>query len=195
MLWLLLLGALGLPQWREGAVVGVPSDHTRTVVWLGNTSTVTIPNIPLPPNQWNTIDLADGPTWGALAPHLPADTIGVFLSGILVVTNASASICNLTGQFRAANSTMTDGQYRMQAMAIPGDGDRTNVGMWVPVKDRKIEFFWTTNAVFGCSYAVSLTLDAYLRGATSTTPQKWFKVCDATGCYEGLLNGVGGERL
>lgn len=179
-------------QWREGGIIGVPTDHTRTVLWLGNTSTQTIPSIPIPANQWTAIDLTDGPQWTTFAPHLPVDTAAVFLSGILVVTNASSAICNITGQFRAPGSLMTDGQYRMQAMAIPGDGDRTNVGQWVPVQNRKVEFFWTTNAAAGCSYAISLTLDAYVRGAA---PQagKWFSICDTSGCYKGFLNGVSGQ--
>jgi hypothetical protein len=179
-LWSVPLSA----QWREGATMGVPSDHTRTVLWMGNTSATKIPMIPLPANTWTTVSLADGPSWGAFAPHLPDDVIGVFLSGILVVTNASAAICNITGQFRAPGSQMTEGQYRMQAMAIPGDGDRANVAMWVPVQNKQIEFYWTTNAIAGCSYAVSLTLDAYLRPPSG----KSVRMCVDGVCYQGVLS-------
>lgn len=157
--------------WLEGSVVGVPDDNAKRPVavfarWDG---VGTIPNISIPPNQWVTIDMANGSQWTVngdavtFQPNLPSDTKAVFLSGLLVITHPGGSVtCDLWANFRKPGSSLPHDSYQMQTIeAIAGSGVRSNAAVWVPVADRKFEFYWHHTP--GCPSLINLSLQAYVR--------------------------------
>ncbi len=170
--------------WQEGSVVGVPLDGIHNdIVYVNNTTTFRNPAIPLKMNQWSTIDLHNGPQWLRGQPNLPDGVKAIFVSGILVSTDNTAAISNMYCFFRPFGSkipavapgvipkwpdagptdptTFANGTYVMQVIAAPGGGARSNASIWVPIVDKKFDFYWWHNQQG--SFALSLNLQAYLR--------------------------------
>jgi hypothetical protein len=116
-------------------------------------------------------------------PNLPADVMAVCLSGILVTTNNGVATSNMYAFFRAFGSThpavapnlppnwphsgpndpstFANGTFQMQVAAAVGDGARSTACVWVPVVDRKFDYFWWHNGQG--AFAQSLSVQAYLR--------------------------------
>lgn len=178
----LFLGMLLLPcshaaGWVEGSTIGVPLMGGRTpniFVCEGCSPQPSFlyqrPRSPsLSPGQWHTIDLADGGHWRSNwdeeehSPGLPFDTMAVFLSGLLIITHPGSGVtCDLWAVFRAPGSGLVSAQYGFQAIAGVGTkGIRSGAGRWVPVQDRKVEFYWYHTP--GCPSLVNLTINAYVR--------------------------------
>jgi hypothetical protein len=170
--------------WAEGQIIGAPVDNARNnVITVNTTYTFRNPNIPIPINQWTTIDLANGSHWQRGQPNLPEDVKAVCLSGLLVTTNSGAATSNMYAFFRATGSTHpavgqnmpanwpasgpadlsipVHSTHQMQVIAAVGDGDRSTACVWVPVVDRKFDFFWWHNGQG--SFAIYLHLQAYVR--------------------------------
>jgi hypothetical protein len=173
----LLIACLAAPvsaQWRESSVIGIGADNAKRplAVFVRWDGLGTVPNQAIPARQWVTIDLSNGPQWivngddRTYQPNIPRDTVAVFLSGILVITHPSvpgqAVICDLTANFRAPGSSLPYDSYQMQTIeASAGNGVRSNAAVWVPVKDRKFEMYWSFTE--GCPSLINLSLQAYLR--------------------------------
>lgn len=102
------------------------------------------------PGQWHTITL----------PYLPDGTVAALLGGLLVNTNTTAGLCNLTATFRAPGSTWHPGNYQMQTLTVPGDGERTNAARLVPIRDKSFEFYWTATPL--CPSLINLTMQLAL---------------------------------
>lgn len=154
-------------QWNEGTTVGIPVGDAKNVgqIIVGSSGTQW-PIMSIPANQWVQIDFANGPQWGSgdiWQPNLPADTNGIFLSGILIISHPGGGvICNLTVNFRAPGSQLSGWNYQMQTIeATSYAGVRSNAAVWVPMVDRKIEIYWTYTA--GCPSMLNLSLQAYVR--------------------------------
>lgn len=163
-----------LGQWVEGSVIGVPADNAKRplalfVRWDG---VGTIPNEPLPPNTWVTVDLTNGSKWcvnddcTSYQPNIPADTKAIFLSGLLIITHpltpGNVFTCDLWANFRAPGSTLPSGSYQIQTIeALGGSGVRSNAAIFVPVRDRKFELYWMSTP--SCPALINLSLQAYVR--------------------------------
>jgi len=171
--------------WSECQTFGAPVDNARNnVITVNTTYSFRNPNMLLPINQWHTIDLANGPHWQRGQPNLPADVKAICLSGILVTTNNGAATSNMYAFFRAHGSAhpavgrdMVPANWpqsgpadlsipvnatdQMQVVAAVGDGDRSTACVWVPVVDRKFDFFWWHNNQG--AFAIYLHLQAYAR--------------------------------
>jgi hypothetical protein len=160
-------------QWVEGQRIGVSNDNAKRplAVFVRWDGAGTVPNRAIPARQWVTIDLTNGPQWivngdpETYQPNLPHDAKAIFLSGILVITHPSdgrAVICDLTANFRAPGSNLPHDSYQMQTIeASSGNGMRSNAAVWVPVKDRQFEMYWSFTE--GCPSLINLSLQAYLR--------------------------------
>lgn len=113
----------------------------------------------LTPGEWHTIDLSG---------EMPADTQAVFLSGILIITHGSTpEVCNMYVSFREGNGeypTDPTGQVVKQAA---GDGARQNYFELVPVRDGKIDLWWSRSTAGEwpehCSYGFNFKLVGWLR--------------------------------
>lgn len=170
--------------WNECQIIGAPVDNAHNnVIYVNSTTTWRNPNMPIPINQWHTIDLANGPQWLRGQPNLPVDVKAVCLSGILVTSNNGTAISNMYAFFRAFGSTQpavgtdmppnwpysgppdpgvfANGTAQMQVIATVGGGARSTACVWVPVVDRKFDYFWWHNNQG--SFAQSLSLQAYVR--------------------------------
>lgn len=198
-------------QWVTGNRVSVPAGSPTNApgIFVSTASNVTFPKIALPPGQWHTIDLADGPQWGTWQPDIPSTTVGVELAGILIVTNATntstPTMCDVHVTFRQPGSLLASGNYQMQAIAVPGDGARSNATVTVPVINKKFEFFWTFAPICGVlpsAVAINLTVQKVIWSeagttvtpmspapSTTTVPEggRWFRICNTEGCFEGYL--------
>jgi hypothetical protein len=142
-----------------------------------------------PPDVWHTVDLVEAPT----------TTLAADVRGLLVITNASTVICDIQVTFRAPGDLLASGNYQMQAVAIPGDGARSNASVIVPVVNRQFQFIWKfppSCGVLPSAVAINLSVQAmyWHEGETggSGTPgppqgSRWFRLCDTSGCFEGLL--------
>jgi hypothetical protein len=171
-----LFAALLLPLaamvWKEGGIIGIPSDNGKRPigVFVSTEATSFIPAISIPTDQWVTIDLANGSAWyyggdqTTFQPNVPADAKAVFLSGILFISHPGGNVgtCNLWANFRVPGDMLPSGSYQMQTIeANSGAGSRTNAAVWVPVVDRKFEFYWSHTP--GCPSGINLSLQAYVR--------------------------------
>lgn len=114
-------------------------------VWVFSTASWTWPMMPLPPQTWLTIDLADGPQWNGWMWQLPLTTVAVELTGILVVTNPAAVPCEVRVTVRPPGSTWHEAGYQMQTGAPAVGGSRSNATVTVAVVDRKFELYWYHN--------------------------------------------------
>jgi hypothetical protein len=171
-----LFAALLLPLaamvWKEGGIIGIPSDNGKRPigVFVSTESQTAIPNIPIPSGQWVTIDLANGSNWHyggdqtTFQPNVPADAKAVFLSGILFISHPGGEMgtCNLWANFRAPADSLPADSYQIQTIeANSGSGSRTNAAVWVPISDRKFSFYWYHTP--GCPSGINLSLQAYVR--------------------------------
>lgn len=157
--------------WNEATFFGAPSDNAKRPigVLVRYDAAGTIPAISIPPDTWVIIDLANGPSWyvngdkTTFQPNLPEDTKAIFLSGLLIITHPGGTVtCDLWANFRAPGSSLQSGSYQMQTIeAVAGSGVRSNAAVWVPVVNRRFEFFWHYTA--GCPSMVNLSLQAYVR--------------------------------
>jgi hypothetical protein len=143
-----------------------------------------------PPDVWHTVDLVEAPT----------TTLAADVRGLLVITNASSVICDVQVTFRAPGDLLASGNYQMQAVAIPGDGARSNASVIVPVVNRQFQFIWKfppSCGVLPSAVAINLSVQALYWndevpvGSEPPPPtpvgSKWFRVCDGSGCFAGLL--------
>lgn len=157
--------------WIEGSVFGAPSDNSKRpiAIFARHDGAGTIPLISIPPNQWVTINLANGSQWNVngdpvtFQPNLPEDTKAIFLSGLVVITHPGGSVtCDLWANFRAPGSTLPHDSYQMQTIeAISGSGVRSNAAAWVPVVNRQFQIYWHHTP--GCPSLINLSLQAYVR--------------------------------
>jgi hypothetical protein len=174
--------------WTECPTFGAPVDNAQNnVIFVNTTTTFKNPGIPIPINGWVTIDLANGPQWLRGQPNLPDDinqpVKAVCLSGILVSSNNGVATSNMYAFFRAFGSqhpavapgfapnwpasgppdagVFMQGTYQLQVASAVGDGARSTACVWVPVVDRKFDFFWSHNGQG--AFAIMLNLQAYVR--------------------------------
>lgn len=162
-----LIGNASAGSWNEGSVIGIPTDNAKypAQIIVGDTGTQW-PLISIPPNQWVTIDLSNGPQWGSgptWQPNIPQDVVGVFLSGLLIISHPNTGFtCNLWANFRAPGSSLQGNAYQVQAVeATAGAGVRSNAAVWVPVVNRKFEIYWYHTP--GCPSMLNLSVQAYVR--------------------------------
>lgn len=163
---LLLFPLLVFSGWTETDTIGVRDDNSKRTkgIFVSTETSYSQPYGGIPANQWVTIDLSDPQLWEAgTYPNLPPDTKSVFLSGILIISHPGGSVtCNLWANFRAPGDTLGYDSYQMQTIeATPGAGSRSTAAVWVPVVDRKFEFYWHYTP--GCPSAINLSLQAYTR--------------------------------
>lgn len=166
-----LLFAPAFAGWIEGSTVGVPDDNAKRplAVFVSTETSWTAPIISIPANTWVTIDLANGSIWNlngdttSYQPNLPSDTKAVFLSGLLVISHPGGSVtCDLWANFRRPGSSLPHDSYQVQTIeATSGAGIRSNAAVWVPVSDRKFQFYWYHTP--GCPSLINLSLQAYVR--------------------------------
>lgn len=157
--------------WRESSVIGISGDNAKRPIalFVRHDGIGTIPAQSIPSGQWVTVDLTNDTRWCVnndcftYQPNLPIDTKAVFLSGLLVITHPGGSVtCDLWANFRAPDSTLPEGSYQMQTIeATAGAGVRSNAAVWVPVKERKFDVYWSYTS--GCSSLINLSLQAYVR--------------------------------
>lgn len=147
--FLIAFVVLAQGPWITGNRVSVPlgAPNKSPGIWVSATTPVAWPNVPLPPNQWHTIDLSDGPQWNGWTWQLPESTVAVELAGILIVTNAtndspSPVKCEVRATFRAPGDTLHENGYQMQLGVSPNDPGRGNAVTTVQVINRRFEFFW-----------------------------------------------------
>lgn len=163
---LLLLGfaSLASGQWVEGARLGIQAGNSKgPIVIFLTTVTPTASWVPfnMTPGYWYDIDVTKL--------GVPADAIGVFVSGLLIITHGSTQDqVNLTAAFRSPGDTLACGNYQLQTLdPWAGGGQRTNAATWVPVKNGRFQFCWNTNQVqqypVGSAVGINLSLQAYLR--------------------------------
>lgn len=159
-----------MTQWAECDVTGIPLGNAKNVgqIIVG-TSGVQWPLMAIPPSQWVTIDYSNGPQWGAIGgpwqPNLPLDVKGIFLSGILIISHPGNGVgtCNIIANFRAPGSSLAAGNYQMQTLEAGNlEGVRSNAAVWVPMVDRKIEFYWQATPT-NAPAMLNLSMQAYIR--------------------------------
>ena len=154
-------------NWVEGSAIGVRDNNTKRPIGIfaRYDGAGTIPYISIPADTWVTIDLGNTAIWPAddMQPNLPTDTKAIFLSGILIITHPGGSItCDVYANFRAPGDDLPGTSYQMQTIeAVAGSGIRSNAAVWVPVTDRKFEFYWHYTP--GCPSLVNLSIQAYVR--------------------------------
>jgi hypothetical protein len=158
-------------EWLEGSTVGIPADNGKRPngVFVRHDGVGTRPAINIPADTWVTIDLTNGSAWDVngdtvtFQPNLPADTKAVFLSGLAIITHPGGAItCDLWANFRAPGDDLAYNGYQIQTLeSIAGSGVRSNAAVWVPVVDRKFEFYWHFTP--GCPSLINLSIQAYVR--------------------------------
>jgi hypothetical protein len=159
--------AIGQQVWTEGTILGINRDNPNTpwVISLRGTGTERTSNVPrksLPADTWHTIDFTNVHE-SMVNLNLPIDTKAVYLAGLLISSGHEGLLCGMTASFRAPGSKHSASNYMLQAVsAVAGGAFRQNVGIWVPVIDRKLEFSWHYPHA-ECSMTITLSLNAYLR--------------------------------
>lgn len=164
-------------MWLEGSAIGVPAGNAKRPIgiFVRYDASFTIPNVPLPPDTWHTIDLNNGPQWvvnndpDTFQPNLPNDVKAVFLSGLLIISHPGypTGTVDLWANFRAPGDTLDAGSYQIQTIQAgpaadqPVPGVRSNCAVWVPVKDKKFEFYWHYSPP-GAPAMMNLSLQAYV---------------------------------
>ena len=140
--------------------------NTQVMMYQNNAvygSTNLSPNWGLQAGSWHLTDLTP---YG-----VPTDAKFAFLSGMLVISHGTTQeTANVTITFRIPGDTTADQiQYLGQTLeAETGGGQRSNAAMWVPVKDGKIEWLYTTAPIPALypvysAYAVNFTLQCWGR--------------------------------
>ena len=163
--------------WQEGSIVGVQTGNAKRPLILVRFDGIgNIPNMSIPPDQWVTIDLANGPQWHygvdttKFQPNLPESIISVDLSGILIISHTGLPMgtADLYVNFRAPGDTLDHDSYQMQTLTIgpcntacPVPGVRSNAAVKVPVIDRKFEMYWYGTP--GAPVMFNLSIQSYLR--------------------------------
>lgn len=158
-LCLLLVGVLpAWAGWREGGIVGVRDDNAKAPIALFLNTVAAVGEAP---GAWHTLDV--------VPLGIPLEARAVFLAGLLIITHGKEDgICNLTLAFRRPGDELDPGNYIAQTIAIgPGSGQRSPMATWAPLKDGKVEWYWTRNTQGewpdACSYAINLSAQAYVR--------------------------------
>lgn len=151
--------------WAEGTVLGVPTTSPSTVALyisaLGLDPQGDRPKRLLEQLQWHTIDLTD--TTYPQSLNIPQTAKAVFLSGTLITSGQTGVFCAIIGTFRAPGDTLSEWNYQIAAVASVASGAfRQNVALWVPVIDRKFEFWWHYQDAT-CPMIINLSLQAYVR--------------------------------
>ena len=198
MLLLLALPAVARGQWQEARVIGIRTDSPASAqaIFL-NTHTgimalngVKQPDI-APPNVFQTLDLTPL--------GIPPNTIGVFMSCELVISDGQTSdLPDLAVGFQAPGGPWTAlwpasgliTPYNFQAIGIgPTGGARTGGSAVVAVADGKIKWAWIRGDgstwpagpipdwPTGAAYGINCSVQAYFadpasapKGAGSLTP-------------------------
>lgn len=101
---------------------------------------------------------------------IPADSKGVFLTGLLIITHGTtAETCDLQVFFRK-NSSTPEWNYIGQTLeASVGDGQRTPMFAFVPVENGKLQMMWKGNTFTAgnypahCAYGINYKLTGYVR--------------------------------
>lgn len=154
-----LFPLVSLAGWVEGNVFGTRDDNSRTPTVIFT-------------NTYTGIGAADEGKWIRVPVSnfgIPSDAKAVFLSGILIITHGTTpQTCDLTISTRAFGDTMSEDFYIGQVIeASSGNGQRSTMATWVPVKNGQFEYFWkrSTHGQWPseCAYGINLTLQAYIR--------------------------------
>lgn len=154
-----LLSAPAFADWTEGATIGVRTDNARTPTAIFA-------------NTYTGIGAAGEGVWLRVAVAdlgIPPDAKAVFLSGILIITHGvTPQTCDLTISVRAHGDSMHEGFYIGQVIeASVGNGQRSTMSTWAPVRDGYFEYFWKRNTAgqwpSECAYAINLAAQAYVR--------------------------------
>ncbi len=107
---------------------------------------------------------------------LPEDTKAIFVSGILIITHGMKSeTADLQVGFRAAGDNNDPAKvvpggvwYSAQSVeAAIGNGQRSTMASWIPVRNGAFEFKWTRSTSGSwpesSSYGINLTFQAFAR--------------------------------
>ena len=160
--------------WQEGMWIGVPDMAPKQVRPIGvwcypSTGCVDQNNQPSPFGAWNVWHTVN------ISADVPASTIGVFLNGMLLITNPNlGTICDVEVWFRAPGVTLptctqSGGaepclKLNWQTVDQHNGGQRTNAAAVVPVIGGKFEFMWTVIGWgTGCSLGMNVGVDGYVR--------------------------------
>lgn len=157
-LLLLCFPMLAAADWVEGSIAGVRNDNSKApIAVFVNSYTPAGPGA----GQWVSIDTAPM--------GIPADAKAVFLSGVLIITHGTTQqTCDLQVSLRAPGDQLNAGNYIGQTIeASVGNGMRSNMSSWVPVKNGHFEFWWY-RSTYGqwpseCAYGINLSLQQYIR--------------------------------
>jgi hypothetical protein len=149
------------PGFIEGNTIGVVAEsptQNLPVVYI-NTYTGEGMNVN-PENQWTTVDVSS---------LVPEGTKAVHLTGRFIITlGSNGGTANLVGHFRKKGST-PDYTYNHQTIeATLGAGQRSTLGVWVPLNElRQFEFKWIRTLIGAYpaypAYGIALNVDAYMR--------------------------------
>lgn len=149
-------------RWVEGAV-GVITYAAPNAVYVWGDGSVANSNFPkraLAPLQWHSIDLSMLEAWGYA---IPTDAKAVFLSAALGTSGKPGVYCGMVAALRKPGSGFSEWNYQIQAVAsLPGGAFRQSTSVWVPIQDRKIEFWWNAPDLT-CPLFINITIQAYLR--------------------------------
>lgn len=152
----LVISVTAQAGWVTGSV-HVRDDNSKTPIALFVNSYTGVGPVA---NQWHQIDVTTF--------DVPATAKSVFLSGLLIITHGtSIATCDLTFSSRAPGDSLLAGNYITQTIeASTGNGQRSAMAIWTPVKDGKIEIYWGRNTggqyPTDCAYGINLSAQAYI---------------------------------
>ena len=154
-----LVTPLGAQTSTETSVVGVPTEPPWVIYIVGDGTHAewNIPHVSIPRQQWTEIDLA---------PYdIPADTKAVELRGWFISSGYPAIYCGMVATIRPYGSDHYEWAYQFQAVAsTPGGAFRQIETKKVPVRGRKLEFWWYYPYDYSyCPMTMLFTLEAYYR--------------------------------
>ena len=144
--------------WEKATEIYIRKDNsiTRGDIFINTFTGVTKPD-GCTMDTWCTVDLSE---------LVPKSAISVFLSGILIITHGtSLETADLNISFRSIENdelcptpqTPECVQYIGQAVeATVGNGQRSNMATWVPVKNGKFQFRYHTSTGGGIQYIVAM---------------------------------------
>ena len=159
--------------WTEGTVIGLSTDSSKhpaiVYVWgMGDNGAVNLPQRPLPPDEWHTIDLAELSNYPP--PNnlpLPSDVKAIQLAAMVGSSGLIGAECGQVATFRAPGSTLDPWSYQLQAANSTlypfGAGPyRQQMSVMVPLVDGKFEFWWHASNP-ECPMFLVLALQFYVR--------------------------------
>lgn len=173
----LMLHAQAMTTWTEYSVLGFNADNSKRPTIVFNTTSYPVGSCPgydgtaysfypcnFAQDVWVEVSLAQ---FG-----VPASAGEIFVQGIMIVSPAVvAGTPDVWFQCRAPQSTLPAGSYQAQAIGqvtyIQSDrvfvGARSSVGMWCPVRDGKVQFYWHASGPSDAAFGINLSLQAYAR--------------------------------